>query len=400
MSNICYILSISYIIVLILFFVKMARNNGFFLYSPLFLIYIPFITGDLLPALSYANQDKLPDNVQYVIISTIIIYSAFLFLYRKQFTTPLSIKFPEHWRSSEYSSKRIILYLVLVFILLLTGLMTGVTIGILSGANVEGLRRTSEIGIGFLREIPYMGVCVMTLVFLMAYCKEKVLKAGIICLSLGLFFFLITGHKGGLLRFALIFLAYFCFCHRNLKWYEVIAYYSIIPIAAGILQVIRQGGKNFLESIIFFQSYSNVLFEANTLAVMRRVEGYFYWGEEYFTGLVKIIPRFLWSNKPLSFDYTLKELVGYEWEGGGIPINTPYSMFINFGYYNWIGLTVWLFIIHSCYNVLIDPNRSFYTKLVILLSLNSTIALFLGNLEVMLLFLLICAFIYGRTKMI
>lgn len=34
----------------------------------------------------------------------------------------------------------------------------------------------------------------------------------------------------------------------------------------------------------------------------------FFWGEEYYTGLVKFIPRFLWPDKPLSFDYKLKEL--------------------------------------------------------------------------------------------
>ena len=44
----------------------------------------------------------------------------------------------------------------------------------------------------------------------------------------------------------------------------------------------------------------------------------FFWGEEYYTGLVKFIPRFLWPDKPLSFDYKLKELANYDFEGGGI----------------------------------------------------------------------------------
>ena len=46
----------------------------------------------------------------------------------------------------------------------------------------------------------------------------------------------------------------------------------------------------------------------------------FFWGEEYYTGLVKFIPRFLWPDKPLSFDYKLKELANYDFEGGGIYI--------------------------------------------------------------------------------
>jgi len=402
MSILCYIFCVAYIILVLWFFIKIMRNGGFFLYSPLFLIYISFITSDLLPALSYASANNLPDNVQYVIISTIVVYFFFLFLYRKQFTKSIIIKLPQQWKFAGFARKRVLLFFVLMAVLFSTGLITGITRGIFSGADVEGLRRTSEIGIGFLRDIPRLGIKIIALIFLIAYYKNKTIKAGIICLGLGVFCFLIYGHKSEILNFALIFTFYYCFCHRNLRWYEVIAYYSVIPIAAGILQTIRQGKDNFIENITIFQNYTNILFKFNTLAVMQHFEAgnFFYWGEEYYIALVKVIPRFLWTDKPLSFDYRLKELVGYDFEGGGVPVSTPFSLFINFGYYNWIGLIVWLFVIHSFYGILIDVNKSFYAKMIVLFSLSTVIVAFIGNLEIMLLFLVLCLFIYGRKKMI
>jgi hypothetical protein len=387
-----------------LFFVLTARKGGFFLLSPLLIIYVPFITGDLLPALFYARTDALPDNVQYVLISTIAVYVIFLLLYYKQFSTQnrVTLDIPEIWTTNKYVFRRKVFFIVLAGIFLLTGLITGVTKGLLTGADVEDLRRSSEIGIGFLRDIPLVGINVILLVYLISYCRKKIVKAAFICLSFAVFSFLVTGHKAGFWDAALLFTFYFCSSYRNLKWYEVAAYYSVMPVFAGLLQTIRQGTNNFVEHIIFYTNYSTVLFEANTLAVMRYFESgsNFYWGEQYVAGLVKFIPRFLWKDKPLSFDYTLKNLIGYEFDGGGTPISTPFSMFINFGYYNFIGLAIWLWIVHSIYGMLIDNSKTAYLKIALLFSLIFAVDLFLGRLEIMLLFLLVCMFVYGRKKMV
>jgi hypothetical protein len=73
----------------------MAQRSGFYLFSPLFLIYIPFITGDILPAITYAQGNILPENVEYVIISTVVVYSIFLIVYYKQMMATISIEFPD-----------------------------------------------------------------------------------------------------------------------------------------------------------------------------------------------------------------------------------------------------------------------------------------------------------------
>lgn len=75
------------------------------------------------------------------------------------------------------------------------------------------------------------------------------------------------------------------------------------PLAAGTLQGIRGGDLTLIASqIAVFFSYPILLYQANSIPIMNSVgtENIFF-GEEYYVGLVKIIPRFLWSDKPLAF---------------------------------------------------------------------------------------------------
>ena len=44
------------------------------------------------------------------------------------------------------------------------GVMSGVLINLLRGNNIEDLRRTSEIGVGVIRDIPMLGIQIIMLV--------------------------------------------------------------------------------------------------------------------------------------------------------------------------------------------------------------------------------------------
>ena len=140
-----------------------------------------------------------------------------------------------------------------------------------------------------------------------------------------------------------------------------------MPLAAGTLQGIRGGDLTLIASqIAVFFSYPVILYQANSIPIMNAVgTENFFWGEEY-TGLVKFIPRFLWPDKPLSFDYKLKELANYDFEGGGIYTTLCNDLYINFGYYYFIFYILWLLFIHYLYGMVMDDKRFYYSRIIAL----------------------------------
>lgn len=123
-------------------------------------------------------------------------------------------------------------------------------------------------------------------------CYYKVVAFYSFCLSV--FLFLTTGNKGGVLVGVTLFLLFFHLKKRGFKWYEYVLYYLAMPLAAGTLQGIRGGDLTLIASqIAVFFSYPVILYQANSIPIMNAVgTENFFWGEEYYTGLVKFIPRF------------------------------------------------------------------------------------------------------------
>ena len=174
-----------------------------------------------------------------------------------------------------------------------------------------------------------------------------------------------------------------------------------MPLAAGTLQGIRGGDLTLIASqIAVFFSYPVILYQANSIPIMNAVgTENFFWGEEYYTGLVKFIPRFLWPDKPLSFDYKLKELANYDFEGGGIYTTLCNDLYINFGYYYFIFYILWLLFIHYLYGMVMDDKRFYYSRIIALfIILMGGIASTIGSCEILLLFLLFLILYYSRVK--
>lgn len=387
-----------YILIVVYLFLKYSRIRTLYIFSPYILIYLNFIFNDAIPFLFF--YPDVPENIQYTTFTAAIINLSFLFLFRKQAQVPISINLP--LSSIKLNKKRKILLSCFVFFLLWAGVMSGVLINLLRGNNIEDLRRTSEIGVGVIRDIPMLGIQIIMLVLFLQKtwkCYYKVVAFYSFCLSV--FLFLTTGNKGGVLVGVTLFLLFFHLKKRGFKWYEYVLYYLAMPLAAGTLQGIRGGDLTLIASqIAVFFSYPVILYQANSIPIMNAVgTENFFWGEEYYTGLVKFIPRFLWLDKPLSFDYKLKELANYDFEGGGIYTTLCNDLYINFGYYYFIFYILWLLFIHYLYGMVMDDKRFYYSRIIALfIILMGGIASTIGSCEILLLFLLFLILYYSRVK--
>lgn len=389
----CYVFIFEYICM----FFYLSNKKTLYIFSPFILIYSTYLFDDVIPLLIL--QDDVPENLYKVETITCYINIISLLVYAKLYTK--NIVYNNVICNSVKLKRNIILFTSL-FLLLISGIISGVLPTIVKGGNVEDLRRTGEIGLGIIRDIPILSIKIILLIMLLQL-EWKIYwkKICFYCLSVGLFLFFITGHKSGILIVVTLFIVYWNIKNRGLKWYEYIAFKFMAPIVAGLLQAIRGGDINLVgQKIISFFIYPLTLYIANTIPVVREISDTFDFNfEEYLTALTKFVPRFLWPNKPLSFDYKLKELVGYEFEGGGIYTTLPVDIYINTGNDFYVYYILYIILIHYLYRKLLIPKYSDYTKIfIILLLLSGGIVSKIFYVEVFTIYAILLIIIYQRKK--
>ena len=386
-----------YIIISVYLLFKYSKSKTLYIFSPYIIIYLSFVFNDIVPFLLL--YPDIPENLQYTTFTATIINLLFLYVFRKQLLIQTNLDIPSF--SIKLNKKRKIIICCFALLLFCAGIMSGVLTNLLKGNDIEDLRRTSEIGLGVIRDIPMLGIQIVMLVLFLQKSWNFYRSIAFYSFCLGAFLFLTTGNKGGVLVGTTLFFLFFHFKKRGFKWYDYIAYYLAIPLAAGTLQGIRGGDLTLIAShIAVFFSYPIVLYQANSIPIMNSVgtESIF-WGEEYYVGLVKIIPRFLWPDKPLAFDYKLKELVGYDFDGGGIYTTLSNDLYINFGYSYFIFYILWLLFVHYIYGIIIDSKRNYYSRIIALfIILMGGIASTIGSCEILLLFLFFMMLYYSRIK--
>lgn len=376
---------------------KYSKSKSLYIFSPYILIYLSFVFNDIVPFLLL--YPDIPENLQYTTITSTAINLIFLYVFRKQLLIQTFFDISPFY--IKLNKKRKIVIFCFILLLLYAGVMSGVLTSLLQGNDIEDLRRTSEIGLGIIRDIPMLGIKIVMLVLFLQRSWNSYRTIAFYSFCLGTFLFLTTGNKGGVLAGVTLFLLFFHFKKRGFKWYEYIVYYLAIPLAAGTLQGIRGGDLTLIPSqIAVFFSYPILLYQANSIPIMNSVgTENFFGGEEYYVGLVKIIPRFLWPDKPLAFDYKLKELVGYDFDGGGIYTTLSNDLYINFGYSYFIFYILWLLFIHYIYGIVIDSKRNYYNRIIALfIILIGGIATTIVSCEILLLFLLFMMLYYSRIK--
>jgi hypothetical protein len=143
----------------------------------------------------------------------------------------------------------------------------------------------------------------------------------------------------------------------------------LVPLVAGLLQTIR-GGMNpsgLFSSIQHALAYPFMIFTINIRLIINGIhQTDFVWGQEYWAGLVKIVPRFLWADKPLSFDYNYKELAGLDFAGGGTPLPASFSLYANFGHWFPFFYIAWVWGYYSLFKKGLSSNISYTFQILLL----------------------------------
>lgn len=389
----------SYIIIILWIIYRQSRKGLLYIFSPLITLHTLLITADIIPLLISENIEKIPKNIYQVTALACIANLLILFCFRKQLSKDVFITIPKY--SSHISSKRKYFIFLLLAIEFMYGFITGVTPLLLKGADVSFLRKTNEIGLGFINAIPQMGIPILLLVYMLTKGKKHFYANGIKCLGVGSIFYIATAARAGILTLFNTFITWFCIAKRGLKWYEYFSLYFILgPIVANITNMIRKA--NDISNIwSHFFSQEVMIFHWNTIPLMDYFEkGKFLWGESYYAAAVRFIPRFLWEDKPLSIDYKYKEILGYD-VPGGIYTTLPCDLYINFGFYFIIPYIMFLILSHLLYNNLLNRETSFYWKICTLYLLTrTTLGTMISGIEELAIFLCICYLFYKRKNLI
>lgn len=150
-----------------------------------------------------------------------------------------------------------------------------------------------------------------------------------------------------------------------------------------------------------FSGNQNIFYE-NSIALVDLTHGRnFFYGEELYSNLVYFIPRFLWPDKPVSFGYKLKELAGYNFDGGGVGATLIENMYINWGDFWVLNYFIWIWFVHKLYTSFLKSN-SYYTKtiLMILLITGGREINIIRYGEILIFCLVILKFYYKKKKLI
>ena len=389
-----------YIAILVYYIWKASKEGTLYVFSPLPTLYLLFVPFNIYPLLTY--EYSLPDNIVNVTHITCAINIVFLLLYRKQLLQRVSIE-PDY-KLKKYAGKRNAVLWFFLGVIFCSGIYTGVTQLLLMGGDVENLRMTSDIGLGFVRAIPCFGIPYLVTEYFLLKNKLQFWKAGTIGLSVGLVLFLATAARGGILTYAMCFFAWVNLRHRGFKWYEYFGiFYLLKPVVATILKAIRSANIIDLVDLELFD-HEKMIFSANTVRLaeyMERTHAYL-WGESYFYPIARVIPRFLWQNKPVAIDYKYKEMVGLEFDGGGIYTSADFDMFLNFGYYYVIEYALWLYLVHWMYQKLIDSKTTFANKMLMLMLLlgGYQVGHLIESLQVYFLFLIVFYLVNHKWRVI
>ena len=197
----------SYIIIIVYLLFKYSKSKTLYIFSPYIIIYLNFVFNDIVPFLLF--YPDIPENLQYTTFTATVINLLFLYAFRKQLLIQTTLDIPSF--SIKLNRKRKIIICCFALFLFCAGMMSGVLTNLLKGNDIEDLRRTSEIGLGIVRDIPMLGIQIVMLVLFLQKSWNFYRSIAFYSFCLGAFLFLTTGNKGGVLVGATLFLLFFHF---------------------------------------------------------------------------------------------------------------------------------------------------------------------------------------------
>lgn len=340
-----------------------SAKKDFNLFSPYFLPLAIIGIIYIIPSVFLSIVEKKPIFLTALVIQIIGVF-AYLFglvawdLFKPSHNVERGQKIDEFLVSATEKSQKITMKIILtVGLLLLTtyGFISNVTISMLKKISIEDLRRTAEIGKGFIKEpgVFFVTTAALWLAFY-GFLKRRVSakKYFLFVFIIAFFLFVTTGHKAPVV--ALLLLAVGLYGKYNkVSFLKVIICVLLLFLIIISMNSIRSGdGMNISKIAERSFALTVPIYEMNYLQLVWLVKKdllKIQFGNEYLQNSMIIIPRFLWQNKPISFDYSLKQLLKFNFLGGGAPPTMFGSLYINFGLY---GVFIGMFIIGVFYKYL------------------------------------------------
>lgn len=364
--------------ILVTYTISSNKNKSFNLFSPFCFPFIIFSVHYILPStLSYIFlKQESGIGLQHILyiagilsfLSGVYISGRFLKIRTEQDETA---------DTGFIKGKVVPLSAFLLFglmLLLSYGFQSGITKGLITGSDVEDLRRTAEIGKGYIKDsgLFLSSISGLWLIGNFITSSEKSLfsiKGYLIILSVSVVIFFTLGHKAATLLPILILVGLYN-KYRYVSVFKIIAIGCCIFLLIGLINIFRAGdGRRNLASDLINKTFVVFnIYEANYVPIVKRTyKGNidYQYGKEYLQGATSFIPRFLYPEKPISFDYFLKKKLNRTFSGGGLPPTSIGSLFLNFGF---SGVILGMLLIGMCYNYLFNLYlRATYSKAVILL---------------------------------
>lgn len=374
LDNIVVLLNVFLLSIPVIYSINSSLKKNFQVFSPVFFPFVYFSLYYLVPCLIklWADEFHAPFYLKWLHLFGINMFLVGVLvsnIIRRRRKIHISLNF-EIFKIQDIMQ---LLFLGLFF-LAVYGFISTIPFQLIKLGNIEQLRRVAEIGKGYIK-IPGILFTSMAILFLcgkrLAIYKRLNLLDFLIFLGGSAAIFITTGHKSpALLPWIILLGLYSKYSIMNVRKLMLVGISLFIVI--GTLTYLRGGGagKSIYATIIHQGfGYFYHVYEANYLSILVALEEDklgFQDGKEYLDNMKMIIPRFLYPDKPLSFDYYLKEKLGRKFEGGGLPPTMIGSLYLNFGLK---GVILGMLMIGFAYNILYYRflNTVFLSKAVIYL---------------------------------
>ncbi len=378
------------IIVVITYVILTWKRKKFYLFSPWFYPFVSFLLTYGLPVVLLQNIYDKAILLQDIGITCFLLGLIFSF-----YSSRSKRKVIKDYYFSEEHPVTIKFFLIIgICLLFIYGIISGVATNLLQGNDVEDIRRKSEIGLGILHE-PATFFTTFSILWLL--CRDMVQKNKfsllntIVLIFTIILLFISTGHRAPSLWLVLFAVGVYN-KFKRVSPSRIMILLLLIGLLVPQLSSIRQGRgvdiSSFKEKIIQGVITPYVLNYIWTLRAINTGELPLQYGKQYYQDTLYFIPRFLWKEKPLSFTYTIKQKLKFDFAGGGLAVGNIASFYLNFSL---IGVIIGMFVMGYFYQVFFTHYRDGknITKIVIFLMIIPRILIpstVLSSLEVIVLF--------------
>lgn len=363
---------ISIIVVIAYVFLSWKRKE-FYFFSPWFLPFAMFLLNYGFPVVIFQYIYSFPSIYSHDIYDKAILLqdvgiASFLLGLIFSFYSSLSKRkvIIDYYFSKEHPITIKFFLIIGICLLFIYGITSGVTTNLMQGSDVEDMRRKSEIGLGILKD---PSIFFITFSILWLLCRNMVQKNkfsllnAIVLIFIIILLFIFTGHKATSLW--LVFLTIGVYNKfRQVSPFRIMILLLSLLVLVPMLNSIRQGrdvdfsslSNNFIREKISLEVTAP--YELNYVSIVKSIstgEWPLQYGKEYYQNALYFIPRFLWKEKPVSFDYTIKQKLKHKFTGGGVPPFNIASFYLNFSL---IGVIIGMFAIGYLYQVFFTYYRN------------------------------------------